>query len=107
MTHIRSRDPTHALHFIGTTPVQTTVCSFACHGTGAASRVTKLDIYLGRIPDEPDSHALYYSIATEYAQYATGFALGGKLTPLPCQMIGMRLDYSGRLKGNAPLASQK
>jgi len=82
-------------------------CSFACHGTGAASRVTKLDIYLGRIPDEPDSHALYYSFATEYAQYATGFALGGKLTPLTCQMIGMRLDYSGPLKGNAPLTSQK
>ena len=82
-------------------------CSFACHGTGAASRVTKLDIYLGRIPDEPDSHALYYSFVTEYAKSATGFALGGKLTPLTCQMIGMRLDYSGPLKGNAPLASQK
>ena len=82
-------------------------CSFDCHGTGAASRVTKLDIYLGKIPNEPDSHALYYSFATEYAQHATGFALGGKLTPLTCQMIGLRLDYSGPLKGDAPLTSQK
>ena len=82
-------------------------CSFECHGTGAASRVTKLDIYLGRIPDEPDSHALYYSFNTEYAKYAMGFALGGKLTPLTCQMVGLRLDYSGPLKGDAPLTSQK
>ena len=82
-------------------------CSFDCHGTGAASRVTKLDIYLGKIPNEPESHALYYSFATEYAQHATGFALGGKLTPLTCQMIGLRLDYSGPLKGDAPLTSQK
>ena len=82
-------------------------CSFECHGTGAASRVTKLDIYLGRIPDEPDSHALYYSFNTEYAKYATGFALGGKLTPLTCQMVGLRLDYSGPPKENAPLTSQK
>jgi hypothetical protein len=82
-------------------------CSFACHGTGAASRVTKLDIYLGKIPDESDSHALYYSFVTEYAPYATGFALGGKLTPLTCQMIGLRLDYSGPPKGNASLTSQK
>ena len=81
-----------------------------CRGTGAASRVTKLDIYLiylGKIPNEPDSHALYYSFSTEYAQQATGFALGGKLTPLTCQMIGLRLDYSGPPKGNASLTSQK
>ena len=86
---------------------QTHSCSFVCHGTGAASRVTKLDIYLGKIPNEPDSHALYYSFATEYAQQATGFALGGKLTPLTCQMIGLKLDYSGPPKGNSSLTSQK
>jgi len=81
-------------------------CSFVCHGTGAASRVTKLDIYLGKIPDEADSHALYYSFATEYASHATGFALGGKLTPLTCQVVGMRLDYSGPPKGNSSPTSQ-
>jgi hypothetical protein len=78
-----------------------------CHGTGAASRVTKLDIYLGRIPDEPDSHAVYYSFNTEYAKYGTGFTLGGKLTAMTCQVIGMKLDYSGPPKENAPLTSQK
>jgi hypothetical protein len=96
-------------------------CSFQCHGTGAessvptldiqlggaASRVTKLDIYLGSIPDEPDSHGLYYSFNTEYAKYGTGFALGGKLTPLSCQVIGMKLDYSGPLKESPPLTNQK
>ena len=96
-------------------------CSFQCHGTGAessvptlhiplggaASRVTKFDIYLGSIPDEPDSQGLYYSFNTEYAKYGTGFALGGKLTPLTCQVIGMKLDYSGPPKENAPLTNQK
>jgi hypothetical protein len=98
-------------------------CSFQCHApagqeegppglgadslTGAASRVTKLDIYLGRIPDEPDSHAVYYSFNTEYAKYGTGFTLGGKLTAMTCQVIRMKLDYSGPPKENAPLTSQK
>ena len=86
---------------------ETRGCSFQCHGTGAASRVTKFDIYPGSIPDEPDSHGLYYSFNTEYAKYGTGFALGGKLTPLTCQVIGMKLDYSGPPKENAPLTNQK
>jgi len=81
-------------------------CTFFCPGTGGASRVTKLDMYLGRIPDETDSHALYYSFATEYAPNGTGFSLGGKLTPLACQIIGMRLDYAGPPKGNSSLTSQ-
>jgi hypothetical protein len=68
---------------------------------GAASSVTKLDIYLGKIPDASDSHALYYSFVTEYAQHATGLAMGGNLTPLGCQMLGLKLDYSGPPKGNA------
>jgi hypothetical protein len=81
-------------------------CTFFCPGAGGASRVIKLDIYLGKIPDEPDSHALYYSFTTEYSQTAFGFSLGGKLTPLSCQIVGMRLDYSGPPKGNASFTSQ-
>ena len=30
-------------------------CSFACHGTGAASRVTKLDIYLVLLSQKTES----------------------------------------------------
>jgi hypothetical protein len=36
-----------------------------------------------------------------------GFALGGKLTPLTYQMVGLRLDYSGPPKETPPLTSQK
>jgi hypothetical protein len=89
-------------------------CTFLCSGAGGAgmggagaSRVIKLDIYLGKIPDEADGHALYYTFATEYSPTAYGFSLGGKLTPLACQVVGMRLDYSGPPKGNAPFTSQK
>jgi len=81
-------------------------CTFSCPGAGGVGRVTKLDVYLGRIPDEADSHALYFSFATDYTPHGFGFSLGGKLTPLSCQMIGMRLDYSGPPKGNASLTSQ-
>src|SRR5215469_4051277 len=80
-------------------------CTFLCPGAGA-SRVIKLDIYLGKIPSEADSHALYYGFATEYSPTAYGFALGGKLTSLACQVVGMRLDYSGPPKGNAALTSK-
>jgi len=75
-------------------------------GGAGASRVLKLDIYLGKIPGEADSHALYYSFATEYSPTAYGFSLGGQLTSLACQIVGMRLDYSGPPKGNAPLTSK-
>ena len=85
-------------------------CTFLCPGGGVggsgASRVMKLDIYLGKIPGDAESHALYYSFATEYSPTAYGFALGGKLTALACQIVGMRLDYSGPPKGNAPLTSK-
>jgi len=84
-------------------------CTFLCAGAGGgagASRVTKLDIYLGKIPGEADSHALYYGFATEYSPTAYGFALGGKLTSLACQVVGMKLDYSGPPKGNAALTSK-
>ena len=88
-------------------------CTFVCPGAGGAgmggagaSRVIKLDIYLGKIPGEADSHALYYSFATEYSPTAYGFSLGGQLTSLACQVVGMRLDYSGPPKGNTPLTSK-
>ena len=51
-------------------------CTFLCPGAGA-SRVIKLDIYLGKIPSEADSHALYYGFATEYSPTAYGFAFSG------------------------------
>jgi hypothetical protein len=85
-------------------------CTFLCPGAGmggaGASRVKRLDIYLGKIPGDADSHALYYSFATEYSPTAYGFALGGKLTSLACQIVGMTLDYSGPPKGNAALTSK-
>jgi hypothetical protein len=85
-------------------------CTFLCPGASVggagASRVKKLDIYLGKIPGDADSHALYYSFATEYSPTAYGFALGGKLTALACQIVGMTLDYSGPPKGNSALTSK-
>jgi hypothetical protein len=80
-------------------------CSFFCPGAGGASNVIKLDIYLGKIPDETGTPALFYDFATEDASQGTGFSLNG--VPIsPCQVVGMTLDYSGPPNGNAPTTSK-
>jgi hypothetical protein len=79
-------------------------CSFLCPGAGAEDHVTKLDIYLGTIFD--GTHALFFRFATENTSYGTGFSLSTGAAHLACQVVGMRLDYSGSLKENASGSSK-
>lgn len=75
-------------------------CSFSCPGTGGASHVTKLTIYLGTIPVGAlkDIPALHYTFSTAEIQTGSGFMIGPELSALSCQINGMKLDYSGPAK---------
>jgi hypothetical protein len=72
-------------------------CSFSCPGTGGASHVTKLNIYLGAIPISKSQTvpAVFYDFSTVEIPRANGFSLNTGNTALSCQINGMRLIYSG------------
>jgi hypothetical protein len=72
-------------------------CSFSCPGSGGASNVTKLSIYLGTIPVGKAEHAagVFYEFSTMQIARANGFALTTGISTLSCQVQGMDLDYSG------------
>jgi hypothetical protein len=72
-------------------------CSFSCPGTGGASAVTKLTIYLGTIPVGANeaAPALLYEFSTVNIPRANGFVIGTGISTLSCQVNGMMLDYSG------------
>lgn len=72
-------------------------CSFSCPGTGGASHVTKLSMYLGTIPLGSTEHAasVFYKFSTVEIPRANGFSIGIGLGALSCQVNGMKLDYSG------------
>jgi hypothetical protein len=76
-------------------------CSFSCPGTGGASHVTKLTIYLGTLQDIP---ALFYNFSTIEISTGNGFIVGTGtelFNALSCQINGMTLDYSGPAKTSA------
>ncbi len=86
-------------------------CSFSCPGSGGASSVTKLSIYLGSIPLNSPDHAagVFYDFSTMQITHANGFALATGISTLSCQVQGMNLDYSGARDmptGSTPPASK-
>ena len=72
-------------------------CSFSCPGTGGASSVTKLTIYLGTIVvgRTENAPALFYDFSTRDIPRANGFSISTGISTLSCQANGMVLDYSG------------
>jgi hypothetical protein len=72
-------------------------CSFTCPGSGGASNVTQLSIYLGTIPLGSTEHAfgVFYEFSTEQISRANGFSITTGISTLSCQVNGMNLDYSG------------
>jgi hypothetical protein len=77
-------------------------CSFSCPGSGGASHVSKLTIYLGTIPvgTLKQVPALLYNFLTAELQPGTGFIFSTGLSTLSCQINGMTVDYSGPAKSS-------
>jgi hypothetical protein len=71
-------------------------CSFTC-GTGGASHVTKLGIYLGAMPvgTEQKNATLSYEFTTRELRRGSGFSVNTGLSTLQCQVNGLTIDYSG------------
>ena len=72
-------------------------CSFTCTGTGGASHVTKLTIYLGTIPlgSKRNVPAVLYDFSTREIPRGNGFSVSTGINTLSCQVNGLTLDYSG------------
>jgi hypothetical protein len=77
-------------------------CSFNCPGSGGASHVSKLTIYLGTVPvgTLKQIPALLYNFSTTELQPGNGFVFSTGLSTLSCQITGMTLDYSGPAKSS-------
>jgi len=74
------------------------VCSFICPGeNGAASHVTRLNMYLGTIPvgSSQNAPAVFYDFSTIEIPHSSGFIISLGLGNLSCQVNGLTLDYSG------------
>src|SRR5262245_34594054 len=71
-------------------------CSFTC-GSGGASHVTKLAIYLGSMPIGTDQKnaTLSYEFTTRELRRGSGFSVNTGLSTLQCQVNGLTVDYSG------------
>ena len=76
-------------------------CSFTC-GTGGASHVTKLAIYLGATPLGTDQKnaTLSYEFNTREGRRGSGFSVNTGISTLQCQVNGLTVDYSGRPREN-------
>jgi hypothetical protein len=75
-------------------------CSFTC-GTGGASHVAKLNIYLGAIPVGTDQKngTLFYEFTTQELRPGSGFSINTGLSTLQCQVDGLTIDYAGPPRG--------
>ena len=71
-------------------------CSFTC-GTGGASHVTKLGIYLGAMPTGTDQKnaTLFYEFTARELRQGSGFSINTGINTLQCQVDGLTIDYSG------------
>src|ERR1700743_1365034 len=71
-------------------------CSFTC-GSGGASHVTKLGIYLGAMPISHDQKnaTLSYEFTTRELRRGSGFSINTGISTLQCQVNGLTIDYSG------------
>ena len=72
-------------------------CSFNCPGSGGASNVTTLIIYLVSIPigKIENSAGVFYEFTTTQIPRGNGFAVTTGISTLACQVQGMNLEYSG------------
>ena len=72
-------------------------CSFSCPGSGGASNVTKLSMYLGTIPLNGADRAagVFYEFSTMQIPRGNGFSITTGISTLSCQVQGMNLDFSG------------
>ena len=72
-------------------------CSFSCPGSGGASNVTKLGIYLGAIPLNSTDRAagVFYEFSTAQIPRGNGFAITTGISTISCQVQGMNLNFSG------------
>jgi hypothetical protein len=77
-------------------------CSFSCPGSGGASHVSKLTIYLGTVSvgTLKQVPALLYNFSTTELLPGDGFIFSAGLSTLSCQINGMTLDYSGPAKSS-------
>jgi hypothetical protein len=71
-------------------------CSFTC-GSGGASHVTKLGIYLGAMPvgTNQKNSTLFYEFTTRELRRGSGFSVNAGLSTLQCQVNGLTVDYAG------------
>ena len=71
-------------------------CSFTC-GTGGASHVTKLGIYLGAMPvgTNQKNATLSYEFTTRELRRGSGFSINTGISTLQCQVNGLTMDSSG------------
>ncbi len=72
-------------------------CAFSCPGSGGASHVTKLEVYLGTLPvgDNQRVPAIFYNFSTIEFPRANGFSTSTGIGTISCQVNEMLLDYSG------------
>ena len=75
-------------------------CSFTC-GTGSASHVTRLSVYMGNMPvgNNQKNYALFYDFSTREHPQGSGFSVSTGINTLSCQVNGLTLDYSGPARG--------
>lgn len=81
-------------------------CSFTCPGSGGATNVTKLNIFLGSLPvtKVESSAGIFYDFSSLHVPQGNGFAITTGISTLSCQVQGMHLDYAG--PGDAPKVSE-
>jgi hypothetical protein len=72
-------------------------CSFTCPGSGGATNVTKLSMYLGSIPIARIEHSagVFYEFSTMHVPQGNGFAITTGISTISCQVQG-ELDGRGQ-----------
>jgi len=81
-------------------------CSFNC-GTGGASHVTKLAVYLGAMPIGADKKnaILTYEFTTRELRRGSGFSINTWISTLQCQVNGLTIDYAGPPRESDPTSA--
>ena len=81
-------------------------CSFTCPGSGGATNVTTLSIFLGSlaVARAEKTAGVFYEFSSLHVPQGNGFAITTGISTLSCQVQGMRLEYSG--PGDMPKVSE-
>jgi hypothetical protein len=72
-------------------------CSFTCPGSGGATNVINLSLYLGSLSlaSTQNTAAVFYEFSTRHIPKGNGFAVTTGIGTLSCQVQGMQLNFSG------------